>query len=69
MRDFAWNPGRFASTNPGPAEFLDGLTCKAVTSITLKWMEISRRLEPDQIEAMLKKRNPAETMLSLYSKI
>jgi xylose isomerase len=44
-------------------------TFKAVTSITLKLMEISRRLEPDQIEAMLKKRNPVEAMLYLYSKI
>jgi xylose isomerase len=44
-------------------------TFNAVTAITLKLMEISERVEPDQMEALLKKRNPVEAMLYLYSKI
>ena len=44
-------------------------TYNAVTAITLKLMEISERVEPDQMEALLKKRNPVEAMLYLYSKI
>jgi xylose isomerase len=44
-------------------------TFNAVTSITLKLMEISERLDSSQIEAMLKKRNPVESMLYLYSKV
>jgi hypothetical protein len=31
-------------------------------------MEISERLDSDQVEAMLKRRNPVEFMLYLYSK-
>jgi xylose isomerase len=44
-------------------------TFSAATSITRKLMEISGRLDPDQIETMLKKRNPVEAMQYLYSKI
>ena len=52
-----------------PKETDTAETFRVAASITLKLMELSERLDPDQIEAMLKRRNPVESMLYLYSKL